>query len=377
MLNRISRAVGTSLVSMFLLTALVAPASATDKVKTLDIGAAAPDFSLPGVDGKTYSLKDFAAARILVVIFNCNHCPVAQAYEQRIMQMNSDYKDKGVALVVISPNDPQAERLDEYGYTELTDSFADMKIRARERGFEFPYLYDGDTQTTAHAYGAVATPHVFIFDQERKLRYEGRIDDSDVKEIKSHDARNALDALLAGKPVLVETTHVFGCSTKWASKRADVAKALARWDAEKVEIKGIDAAGVAELAKGDAKKLRLVNVWATWCGPCVSEMPELETINRMYRDRRPFEMVTISMDEPEKMDRALETLNKFHVSGTNYLYTGGDKDKLIDALDKEWQGPLPYTMLIAPGGKVIYRTMGQMDPMELKKAIVGYLGRTY
>ena len=114
----------------------------------------------------------------------------------------------------INPNDPQAVRLDELGYTDLGDSLADMKIRARERKFPFPYLYDGETQKTARANGVQATPHAFIFDRGRKLRYVGRIDNSDVKTVTSHDARNAIDALLAGKPVPVAKTRVFGCSTK-------------------------------------------------------------------------------------------------------------------------------------------------------------------
>lgn len=163
-------------------------------LKTLPIGAAAPDFQLPGVDGKTYSLKDFAAARVLVVIFTCNHCPTAQAYEGRIAQLLADYRDKGVALVAISPNNPAAVRLDELGFTDLGDSFEDMKIRAKDHQYTYPYLYDGETQATAQAYGVLATPHVYIFDAERKLRYVGRFDDSEVKTIKSHDAKNAVEA---------------------------------------------------------------------------------------------------------------------------------------------------------------------------------------
>src|SRR5262249_39596794 len=156
----------------------------------------------------------------------CNHCPTAQAYEKRIAQLHADYKDKKVALVAISPNDPKAVRLDELGYTDVGDSFADMKVRAREQKFTFPYLYDGDKQEVAKAYGVLATPQVFLFDRQRKLRYVGRIDDSDVKTVTSHDTRNALDALLAGKLVPVETTRVFGCSTKWADKQADAQRAL-------------------------------------------------------------------------------------------------------------------------------------------------------
>src|SRR5688500_391642 len=147
--------------------------------RPLEIGAAAPDFNLPGVDGKNHSLKDFAAAKVLVVLFTCNHCPTAQAYEERVMKMHADYKDKGVALVAISPNDPLAVRLDELGYTDVGDSLEDMQVRAKDRGFQFPYLYDGETQKASRAYGALATPHVFIFDRDRKLRYQGRIDDSE------------------------------------------------------------------------------------------------------------------------------------------------------------------------------------------------------
>ena len=342
----------------------------------LAIGDVAPDFKLPGVDGKTHSLADFASSRILVVIFTCNHCPTAQAYEDRIMKLHADYKDKGVALVAISPNDPKAVRLDELGYTDLGDSLDDMKLRAKDKKFAFPYLFDGDTQKTALAYGVLATPHTFIFDQERKLRYVGRIDDAEVKTVKVHDARNALEALLAGRPVPVEKTRVFGCSTKWADKREDAKRSLAKWDAEPVKLETLDEAGVTNLAKNDTKKLLLVNVWATWCGPCVAELPEFVTMNRMYRGRA-FHLATISMDDPEKKGAALAVLREKHVAAKNYLVTVKDRDKFADLLDKKWPGPLPYTLLIEPGGKVLYRKSGAVDVMEVRRAVVGYLGRTY
>jgi thiol-disulfide isomerase/thioredoxin len=365
--------------SLFLCAvALAAPAAAGAEpaVQALPLGAAAPDFKLPGVDGRAYSLKDFAAAKVLVVVFTCNHCPTAQAYEDRLLKLHADYKDKGVALVAINPNDPKAVRLDELGYTDLSDSFEEMKLRARAKKFPFPYLDDGATQTTARAYGVLATPHVFIFDQERKLRYVGRIDDAEVKEVKSHDARNAVEALLAGRPVPVAKTRVFGCSTKWADKREDARRSLEKWDQEPVRLDAIDEEGVAKLVKNDTKQLLVVNVWATWCGPCVAELPELVTVNRMYR-RRPFRLVTISLDEPAKKDEALKVLREKHVSCTNYLAAFKDRDRFADRLDKQWEGPLPHTLVIAPGGKVLYRKTGALDPLELKRAVVGYLGRTY
>ena len=352
------------------------PAEEKKAPKTLEIGASAPDFDLPAVDGKRYSLKSFAAAKVLVVIFTCNHCPTAQAYEDRIVKLHAETKDKGVALVAISPNDPLAVRLDELGYSDLSDSFEEMKIRAKAKDFKFPYLYDGETQAASRRYGVLATPHVYVFDADRKLRYVGRFDDSEVKTVKSHDARNAIDALLAGKPVPVEKTKVFGCSTKWSEKREDAKKAVERWDREPVELKPITAAELKALTKNDSAKLRLVNVWASWCGPCVAELPDLVTIHRMYRGR-PFECITVSMDSPEKSEPGLAVLKKIHASSTNYIYSEESRDKLMEAVDPQWEGPLPHTVLIAPGGKVIYRQTGPFDPLALKRAIVGHVGRTY
>lgn len=342
----------------------------------LALGADAPDFDLPGVDGKNHKLADYADAKILMVVFTCNHCPTAQAYEDRLIKMTNEYRPKGVALVAISPNDPRAVRLDELGYTDLDDSFDDMKQRAKDKQFPFHYLYDGETQSVSKAYGVLATPHVYIFDQKRKLRYIGRIDDGEVKPVKSHDTRNALDALLAGSEVPVASTRVFGCSTKWADKRESAKQSLAKWDSEPVKLEKVDAAGLKALAANPTKKLRLINVWATWCGPCVEELPDLVTMHRMYRGR-PFEMVTLSLDEAAKADQALEVLTKHHVSAKNLIFGSDDHDAAAEALDPKWPGPVPYTLLVAPGGQVLYRKTGPIEPLELKKAIVGYLGRTY
>jgi thiol-disulfide isomerase/thioredoxin len=290
--------------------------------------------------------------------------------------LHADFKDRGVALVAISPNDPLAVRLDELGYTDVSDSLEDMKIRAKDRGFAFPYLYDGETQVVSRAFGVLATPHVFIFDADRRLRYQGRIDDADVGEVKSHDTRNAIEALLAGQPVRVATTRVFGCSTKWSDKRPSAVESLAKWNAEEVSVQTIDAAGVRKLVQNDSPNLRLINVWATWCVPCVEELPELVTMNRMYRKRK-FEMITISLDDSKEREAVLKRLQEKHVSATNYLFSSDDRDALAEALDKQWPGPVPYTILVAPGGKIVYRKHDAIDPLALKKFIVEQLGRTY
>ena len=349
----------------------------TSKVVPLEIGSAAPDFSLPGVDGKNYRLTDFADAKILVVVFMANHCPTAQAYESRIMQLVTDYKSKGVAVVAISPNDPLAIRLDEMGYTDIGDSFDEMKMRAAERKFNFPYLYDGQTQAVSRAYGPMSTPHIFVFDKERKLQYTGAVDNSeDPSKIKKSFVRDAIDAMLDGREITIKKMKTFGCTIKWADKRNSAQKALAEWSKEAVDVNMIDANGVREIMKNNSGKLRLVNIWATWCGPCVIEMPELVNINRMYRARA-FEMVTISADTPSKKDDVIKFLKEKQVSCTNYQFNSEDKTELGEALDKGWEGGIPYTVIIKPGGEIIYRHAGGVEPLEVKKAIVGYLGRYY
>jgi len=363
-----------------LLVALGAPRALPEDapaVPTLAVGQGAPDFDLPGVDGRRHTLKEFSSARLLAVVFTCNHCPTAQAYEERIQKLHAEYSKKGVALVAISPNDPLAVRPDELGYSDVGDSLEDMKIRAKERGFAFPYLYDGETQAVTKKYGPVATPHVFVFDQARKLRFAGRVDDAEnPAKTRVHDTRNAIDALLAEQPVPVDKTKVFGCSIKWADKRNWVEEGRKRWAAEEVTLAPTDAAGLKALAGNDSPKLRLINVWATWCGPCVIEFPDLVTINRMYRGRG-FEVVTVSADPPEKRDAALGFLKEKQASTRNFIFEPADPYAMIDPVDPAWQGALPHTLVVAPGGKVIYRSEGAFDPLALRKAIVGYIGRYY
>ncbi len=347
---------------------------------SLPIGSPAPPFSLPGTDGKTYSLASFEKSDILVIVFTCNHCPTAQAYEDRIIQLTKDYSSKNVAVIAIMPNDPSSINLDELGYTDMGDSFEEMKLRAKEKKFNFPYLYDGENEKVSLAYGPIATPHVFIFDKQRILRYSGRIDNIEkpTKTPTEKDTRNAIDELLAGKPVSVPTTKVFGCSIKWAEKSSWIDKARIEWAREPVSLDSINAQGIRELVQNHSDKLRLINVWATWCGPCVAEFPDFITINRMYR-KRDFEFISISADGMDKQKRALQYLVKQEASNKNYIFSEDNNYKLIDAIDPKWPGALPYTILVEPGGKIVYSKEGPVDPAELKKAIVedAYIGRYY
>ena len=336
----------------------------------LRLESLAPDFHLPGVDGRDHSLADFAGSNVLVVVFTCNHCPTAQAYEERLKKLAADYGPRSVAFVAISPNDPKSVRLDELGYTDLSDSFAEMKIRARDRQFNFPYLFDGQDEKVSRADGPAATPHAFVFDRERRLRYSGRIDDSEREPlVKTRDLRNALDDLLGGRDPRVKETKAFGCSIKWAGKEEAVKAYLAKLAAEPVTIEEAGKEALKELRRNSSGKLRLVNFWATWCGPCITEFPELVTINRMYRHRA-FEMVTVSANFPDERKEVQAFLEKQQASGRNLLFRTTDKYELMAAFDPAWNNALPYTVLINPAGEMIYKAQGEIDPLEIKRAIV-------
>lgn len=364
--------------------------------KGLKIGDAAPDFALPGIDGKKHTLADYQDARVLMIAFISNHCPTSQAAESRIKNLVEDYQGKGLQLVAINPNHPDALRPDELGYSLYNDGFEEMKLHAAEQQFNFPYLYDGETQEVARAYGCLTTPHVFIFDAERKLRYKGAFDDSrfaDPATVKVHGARDAVDALVAGNEVTLPETKVHGCSTKWLTKKDEVTRDDEKWANTKVDVELIDAEGVARLRKNGTNKVRLINVWATWCSSCVAEFPELTKTARKF-GLRDFEFISISLDDaadkeavksflekqqaaiPDKIKKSLAAEGR---TTNSYLFKGEDQEPIVKALDPEgWEGlVVPHTVLIAPDGSVIWRHNGEIDGNVLREKILAFMGRHY
>lgn len=362
------------LVALTLVTlAGLVPAFAQGEHPTLTVGSAAPDFSLRGIDGKTHTLAEYAAAPILAIVFTCNHCPTAQLYETRIKQLADDYRSKGVTLIAVEPNDPTAIRLDELGYTDVSDNFEEMKIRAEYRHFNFPYLYDGETQSITEKYGPKATPHIFIFDKQRILRYEGRIDNSQRESlVTTKDSRAALDAMLAGRPVEVAHTPVFGCSTKWKSKKPAAAQEKAKIEAEPVKLDMAGAADLKTLRANGTGKVLLINFWATWCGPCVSEFADFETTYRMFR-RRDFDLVMVATNLPDEKPGVLKMLEKMHASSRNLQFASPDTYAMQAAFDAKWESGVPFTMVIAPDGKVLYQKEGEADILEVRRVILGAL----
>jgi peroxiredoxin len=348
--------------------------STADVPPILKVGSPAPGFNLPGVDGKMHSLNEYAAAKVLAIIFTCDHCPVAQMYEKRIKELTSDYRNRGVDVVAIMGNDPKAIHLSEMGHTDLSDSLPEMKLRAAYRKFNFPYLYDGDTQAVALKYGPTATPHAFIFDKQRILRYEGRIDSNPREQLATkHEARDAIDALLAGKPVAVANTPAMGCSTKWAYKEAGAKAEVAKGEQKPVTVDLVSADQLKSLRQNTGTdKLLLVNFWATWCGPCTAEFPELQKMVRMYA-KRALDIVTVSINTPDEKKMVLSFLNEQHAINKNLLWSTNDAAEAVTAFGTDWSGGVPYTILIGMNGEVLYKTQGAMDPIAVRRAILKHL----
>jgi thiol-disulfide isomerase/thioredoxin len=299
-----------------------------------------------------------------------------------------EYGPRGVGFVAINGNDPQAVMLDELRWTRYDDTRESMKKVAKQEQFNLPYLYDGETQRVTKAFGAVATPHVFVFDKARRLQYTGRLDSGrrNPNFNGKSEARDAIDALLAGKSVPVQKTGVFGCSTKWAEDRALVAKTDRDWKARPVAMAPLAANEAKSLIANKSSNLRLISVWSTTCGPCILELPYLVKTYRRFQNH-PFELITISVDSPSDENQAASILQEHHVAlarrterllkGTgrktnNFIFKGDDLQELMTAFDSHWTRAQPYTQLAAPGGEVLYRKSGEVDFEQLNAAIAKY-----
>lgn len=366
--------------------ALVLPVMAQEIPKVLPTGSDLPDFSLPATDGRTYTGADFKDAKLLCVIFTCNHCPDSVAAASRMETVYQDYKGKGVALVAVNGNNPGSLTPDELGYSPFNDSFEEMAPFAKDYNWTFPYLYDGEKQVFTTACGAQSTPHVFLFDAARKLRYSGRMDDGGRNPgavDKSH-LRDAIDALLAGSDVKEPVTRSFGCSTKWLFKTGRVAADQAAWEKRPVTVENLNGDLAKKLRANGSQKLRLINFWSTTCGPCVKEFPDLIETGRRFQNR-PVEFVSISVDPVDQRPTVLKFLESRHAavpdpvaksmkedgrSSNNYHWTGGNPDILAQAIDSEWSGALPHTVLVAPGGKILWRCNGEIDIVEVRRQIL-------
>lgn len=359
----------------FVATARQGPA-ANPTHSEMAIGTAAPDFDLPGIDGKNHKLAEYAAAKVLAIVFESNHSPASQLYETRLKALNDDYRAKGVALIAINPDNPKALSYAEQSYTDVGESLDDMKERASFRGIDWPYLSDGDKQIVSAKFGPSSTPEIFIFDQGRKLQYRGRIDDNlSASAVKSHDARDAIDALLNGQSVSIPVTEAIGSPIDWSSEVPAVEAELKKIEAEPVELSMATKEELGKLRANPTGKMLLVNFWATWCGPCVGEFPDLQDTYRMFRGRG-LAFVTVSENTPDEKASVMEFLRGQHATGKNMLFAEDDVYAMQAAFDPQMPGAVPVTVLLAPNGDVLYQQVGDLDTLKLRRAVLANLPDT-
>ena len=283
--------------------------------------------------------------------------------------MARSFASKGVAVVAIQSTNPNSLTDKDLAWSDVGEGLEDMKERASFRKFHFPYLYDGDTGSTASAFGATVAPSVFIFDKDRKLRYSGQFDtDPSDGPATVHSARNAVEEMLANKPVTVASTTAAGCQLRLGPET--IAKNPPDFAPVNVTLASKEI--ISALRHNPTGKLLLVNFYATWCGPCVTEFPDLMATNRLYRNR-PFAFTTVSANVPDEKPEVLAFLKKMNATTCNLLYGSDDTYAMQDAFDPDAGSAVPVTVLLGPQGNVLYHEQGEIDLMQIRRAILANL----
>ena len=304
--------------------------------RVLDIGDAAPVWTqLPGVDDRFHRMNDYQDAKLMVLAFTCNHCPVAKMYEDRFIGFAKAYKNRGVEFVAINCGRFPADRLKK------------MKQRAKKSGFGFDYLYD-PTQMTGREYGATVTPQLFVLNEKREIAYMGAFDDSmNVANVSKHYVTDAIDALLAGKKPEISESRPVGCRIEYGEPAT-------------VKLEPIDPKQFPKTIAKHRGKVVLVDFWATWCFPCLKAFPQTVGWSRKYADDD-LVVISVSIDEPdeESKQRALRYLKKRGATFSNYISSTGADESAFEIFDIA--SGLPHFKIYDRDGNLL-RVFDNADP---------------
>ena len=332
-----------------------------------------PPFQLPGVDGLIYNSTDFRKSELLVIVFLSNHCPTSQIFQHRIIRLAKEYQNKGLAVVAISPNDPEAILPDELSSSALGDTLPEMALRARELQYPFPYLYDGKTQEVATAYGVRVTPHAFLFDKKRKLRYSGRIGDHKNPDREDREElRIAINSLNHGIEPAVVRGLVFGNSIKWIKDRIIAEKTRERFARESVYLKKANIRTLKFVRRNDSKLPKLIYVWSNQDKNNRQELLQLAAIHKIYR-KRGLKLVTICVDGNDFTDVAKKLLIETQSSGTNYICSGTEISPVVELRAEEGIETTPFLGLLTSEAKIFYRSTKGLEPLTIKQHIIEVL----
>jgi peroxiredoxin len=325
------------------------------------VGQPAPDFTLADLSGKTHSLKDYRG-KIVVVGFISARCPISNAYKDRIRAIADEYAKRGVTFLGVNSN--------------ADESIEEARAYAAKNRLDFTILKD-EGNVVADAYAAERTPKTYLIDGEGVVRYQGRIDNSQNPQmVKRDDLREALNEMLSGKPISVAETRALGCLIKRVQDaKAIPAVAPANTKAPQAEpkvgtLKPVDFAKFKDSAKG---KVLVLNFWATWCGPCVAEFPELVALDAKYRDKG-MKLVGITADEAEDVrPKVIPFIKKHQVKFDIIRQDTDDPEEMMSQITKDWNGVIPATFVYDKQGNLAYTRFGIIDRdllvAEIEKAL--------
>ena len=341
------------LISMLIVAGLFTSLNGRPAPTSPTVGQPAPDFTLADLSGKTHSLKDYRGKGV-VVGFISARCPISNAYKDRIRAIADEYEKRGVAFLGVN--------------SSADESIEEARAFAAKNNLDFTILKD-EGNVVADAYAAERTPKVYLIDGEGVLRYQGRIDNSqDSRMVKRNDLREALNEMLAGKPVSVAETRALGCMIKRVQDaKAAPAKVPAKTTAAQAEpkvgtLKPADFNKFKDSARG---KVLVLNFWATWCGPCVAEFPELVALDAKYRDKG-VKLVGITADDPDDVQpKVIPFIKKQKVKFDIVLQDTEDPQEMFDKINKDWPGVLPATFVYDKQGNLAYSRFGIIDRDQL------------
>ncbi len=350
-------------------------AIALQSIYALENGDQMPNFRLKGTDGKIHDSDAYASWPLLAIVFISNHCPVSQSFQEELLLLEKDFAAKGFKLIAVSPNDPQAIPPDELAFSDLGDSYAEMKIRAKDLNYTFPYLYDGLSQDVSQAFGVRVTPHAYLFDANRSLRYSGRIGDSKNPSNRNRqELRQALKALMGGGSPKVEEGPTFGSSIKWKKNRHLVQKINERFSRETIVLKHADKRTYAFIRKNVSSRPKLIYVWSSRDENHREDLLKISALHKIYR-KRGIEFITACIDGVDEREKTHNILRNTLCSSQNYISEGTEISPFADLRGESSDRITPFLGLLDYSGKISYRSTKGIYEIEIKKEVLKTLNR--
>jgi len=332
-----------------------------------------PEFSLQGTDGRFYSNKDFEENDLLAVIFLSNHCKISQLFQNQLIKIAELMREKKVAIVAVSPNYDKAVLPDEQAYSDLGDSFMEMKKRALRKNYTFPYLFDGEKQTLTRKMGVKITPSVFLYNKNREMVYAGRIGNHDLSEsLEASDLYKSIISYLDGGGNKFKRTKVFGTAIKFSDDLLLAEQVRKRYSDETVRITAADERKLKFYLNHKTGKPKLFYVWKETDTDLRDNLITISTLYKIFR-KRGLKLITVCISERQNTDSAIEALEQAQLSSTNFIVSGNQVSPLTTIIPSDISSITPFYRLIGGDGKMLQGEKGKIEKDDLRLQILSAL----